>query len=346
MPADARAEAKPFDAKPLDLQPDVVATGATVSTLAGGCGQAPGDQTGSATSARFNGPRGLAFAIALYVADTGNHRIRAVDVATGTVTHVAGTGTAGASVAKVATNLATFSSPQGVAVDPNNAVLVADTKNRVVRSISAGSVEQLTLFSDEVQGVAAGGPYAFASVLHQVIRIDAMKGTVTAGTTSGFADQSAGYNQAKLNLPTGLAAGSLAASVVYVADTLNNRLRAIGFAAPGYVSTLAGTGTAGFADGGPGTGQLSKPEAVAHDPVHDRVFIADTANHRIRVWSNATKALMTIAGSTAGYQNGPGASALFSSPAGIAVVPGQAGKPTTIYVADTGNHCLRVISLP
>jgi sugar lactone lactonase YvrE len=343
-PADATS--KPDATPDAAVKADGVSSTAMVSTLAGGCGESAGYQPGVGTAARFSGPRGLAFSIVLYVADTGNHRIRSVD-ATGNVALVAGTGVAAGSAASVGALLATFSSPHDVAVTSTNHVLVADTKNRAIRDLHAGTVTEASTFSDEVRSVAAGGTFVFSSIVHRVVRFDAAKAQVVAGSVFGYADQAGGVDQALFNTPSGLAAGSLAASAVYVADTLNHRVRLVSFSAPGYVATLAGNGAAGLADGGPSTGQLNKPEAVALDPVNDRVFIADTANHSIRVWSSATKVLSTVAGNgTPGYQDGVGPVARFTSPAGIAVVPGQAGKPSTIYVADTGNHCIRTILLP
>jgi hypothetical protein len=121
----------------------VVAT-AVVTTLAGGVGQAGRvDATGMA--ARFNGPRGLALDGAgnLYVADSSNSCIRAVVLATGVVTTLAGTGMPGPNDG-VGT-AAAFDNARGVVADGRGNLYVADTNNSMVRKIVIATAQVTTL---------------------------------------------------------------------------------------------------------------------------------------------------------------------------------------------------------
>ncbi|HEX7132644.1 MAG TPA: DUF4214 domain-containing protein [Iamia sp.] len=108
-----------------------VASDGTISTIAGSgtCGY----QAGAATSARFNGPRGVAVTPggAVVVADTLNHRVRYVSG--GSVTTVAGTGTAGGTGDGGVPTAALLSSPQGVDVDAAGRVFVADSGSCRIR---------------------------------------------------------------------------------------------------------------------------------------------------------------------------------------------------------------------
>ena len=155
--------------------------------------------------------------------------------------------------------------------------------------------------------------------------------TTLAGTgTIGFTDGAL----AQFNFPAGVAVD--AAGNVYVADLDNQRIRKI--SAAGVVSTLAGSGTAGFLDATGTTAQFNFPSGVAVDAAGN-VYVADGSNHRIRKVS-AAGVVTTLAGSgTASLDDGSGATAQFISPAGVAV--DAAGN---IYVADRNNHRIRKIS--
>ena len=106
------------------------------------------------------------------------------------------------------------------------------------------------------------------------------------------------------------------------------------------ITTLAGNGAAGFADGSdPAAVQFNSPNLIALDS-KGAIYIADTTNHRVRMISGNT--VTTIAGTGnigQGGNNGPATSATVNSPGGVAV--DSAG---TIYIADTGNNMIRKIS--
>ena len=153
-----------------------------------------------------------------------------------------------------------------------------------------------------------------------------------AGGSEGFADGAGA--QASFNTPSGLARD--ADGNLYVADTGNNRIRKV--TPEGVVSTVAGDGTAGNADGPAAQAQFNGPIGVAVDK-QGNIYVADTYNDRIRKISSDGH-VITIAGAgTPGYADGAANAALFDTPCGIAVA-----DDGSLIVADTGNHQLRKIT--
>jgi hypothetical protein len=114
------------------------------------------------------------------------------------------------------------------------------------------------------------------------------------------------------------------------------------------VSTLAGSGEAGFADGPATAASFLMPTALAYD-ANENLYVVDTAAQRIRRIDRRTMRVTTIAGSgkttgsglwvNGGYADGPGSRAKFYAPSGIAIA-----RSGTIYISDTYNHCIRAIS--
>ncbi|POM61979.1 hypothetical protein PHPALM_28923, partial [Phytophthora palmivora] len=112
----------------------------------------------------------------------------------------------------------------------------------------------------------------------------------------------------------------------------------------GQVTTVAGDGTAGFLDGPTVTAKFNHPRGVAVDS-KGVVYVADTANHRIRVVDPNTGLVSTLAGDgIEGFADGDALSAArFSYPSDVAVLETNAGMTITVFVADTGNHRIRRI---
>src|SRR5882762_5154849 len=103
------------------------------------------------------------------------------------------------------------------------------------------------------------------------------------------------------------------------------------------VSTLAGSGTAGFSDGPPGTAQFNHPTNLTCD-THGNIYVADP-NNRIRIVT-ASGLVSTFAGSgITGWADGPGNTAQFNSPYGITCDP-----QGNLYVSDVYNFCIRKIT--
>jgi len=161
----------------------------------------------------------------------------------------------------------------------------------------------------------------------------AVVSTLAGSGTAGFADGTGTNTQ--FNGPTGVACDGN--GNVFVADQSNRRIRRI-VAATGVVSTLAGSGTAGFANGAGAAAQFGSPYGVACDG-GGNVFVADQGNHRIRQIVAATGVVSTLAGSgTAGFADGASATAQFNNPYGVAYDGGG-----NVFVADLTNNRIRVI---
>jgi sugar lactone lactonase YvrE len=160
------------------------------------------------------------------------------------------------------------------------------------------------------------------------------------GTVTTFAGNSSSGNidgtgaGAAFNNPQGVAVD--AAGNVYVADSFNNTIRKITPA--GIVTTIAGTGTAGYADGPATSAQFYAPSGLTVDS-QGNVFVADYGNNVIREIT-AAGVVSTFAGNgTAGYVDGAATVAEFNSPAGIAI-----DKQGNLYVADHNNNMIRKVT--
>jgi sugar lactone lactonase YvrE len=210
---------------------------------------------------------------------------------------VAGTGTAGVLDHPDAFR-ARFSDPFGVAVDADGTIFVTD-----------------------------GGD------AHRIRRISPRGGVVTiAGGEAGFVDGRGA--EARFNTPSGLALSADGALIV--ADTVNNTIRRV--TRDGVVTTMAGDGVAGYVDGPARTARFNGPIGIAVDAAQ-RVIVADTYNDRIRA-IEPDGSVMTVAGDgRPGYVDGPAGEARFNTPCGV-----SAGADGTIYIADTGNDAVRIIS--
>jgi hypothetical protein len=237
---------------------------------------------------------------------------------------------------------ASFNDPYGVAVDSSGKVYVADRDNHRIRVIDGGVVS--TFAGTGTQGSANGAaltvarfdrPYDVAVDANGVVyvadrgnemirQISGGQVTTLAGSgTIGFADGPAAT--AQFDSPNSVAVD--ASGVVYVADGDNHRIRQI---SGGQVSTLAGDGVSGYADGAAGQARFDAPQAVAVDSAGN-VYVADRYNHCIRKISGGQ--VSTIAGSgSPGYQDGPAATSLVAWPSGVAV--DSSGK---VYFAEGGS---------
>jgi uncharacterized repeat protein (TIGR02543 family) len=322
-----------------------------VSTLAGSGTAGYADR--SNTEAQFNYPRGVAVDDAgnVYVADPENHRIRKIDP-NGMVSTLAGSGTAG--YLDRSNTEAQFNYPRGVAVDSTGNVYVADTDNHRIRKIAPNGMVS-TLAGSGTAGYAdgrtsttvqfsypldvavnsAGNVYVADSSNHciRIITPGVAVTTLAGGPAKqGYADGSSGV--AKFSFPQGVAVDDSTGNV-YVADGFN-RIRKIASDRNRTVTTFAGSGTAGHADGTGTAAQFTRPYGVAVDSTGN-VYVADTGNHRIRrITPNGV--VTTLAGSgTASYADGALTAAQFSSPGGVAV--DSAGN--NLYIADSSNHRIR-----
>jgi sugar lactone lactonase YvrE len=263
-------------------------SGGQVSTLAGSKGY--GYKDGPAAAAKFSSPLGVAVDSkgAVYVGDTGNNVIR--KIYGGQVSTVAGDGTPGYKDGPVAS--ARFEKPGDLALDAAGTVYLLDTSHRV-RKICGGVVS--TVAGDGVEGYK-DGPAASArfSWLH-VLALDASGTTIyisesihdrirviTKGVVStlinGPGYQDGPLAMAKILGPSGLAVDQSGA--IYIADTLNFRLRKI---SGGQIRTVAGDGIKETKDGLALTARFLKLDGIAFGPNGD-LYLAQPQSPRIRVY--------------------------------------------------------------
>ncbi len=336
----------------------------SISTLAGTGAKGYSGDGGPATAATFIAPYGVAVdsSGAVYLADTGNSRIRSVRGAN--IAAFAGASHAQGDGASAAAALLYF--PQRLAWDGAGNLYIADNKNNRVRKVSPnGNISTIAgngsylVSGDGGPALAAGvsQPQAvatdssgnvFIATENRIRKVDAngnISTVVNTANTAGFGGDGAAATAAMINDPLGLTVDS--AGNLYIADSYNHRIRKV---SAGVITTIAGSGPicgspcnpGSFSgDGGPATSAtLAFPFDVAFD-ASGNLLIADTNNNRIRRVDGSGN-ISTIAGSsvTAGYGGdlSPAASALMFHPTGIA-----ADNAGNLYISDTGNEVIRTV---
>ncbi len=341
-------------------------TQSNVTTVAG---RGPlGSNNGSYSSAAFNGPIQVAVGNdgSIYVADELNNKIR--KVAGGQVSTLAGSGTAAST--NGAGIRASFSHPYGICQNPvDGAIIVADNTGKKIRRITAdGRVS--TIAGTGATGVANGsgttatftGPTGLTIDQSGVIYVaDAGTEIRTITFTGGDPTAPAQYTVATLAGSTtpGSSDGNGAsaqfgligqittdqAGNLYVADQNNNMVR---FVSPsGDVVTIAGTGAVGEVGGNGTVATFNHPAGIAW--LNGAVFVADFTGAIIRQLTLAPGAAPTdpngwtvaaLAGTgTGGSQDGPGNTAFFNGPAGLA--PTASGD---LVVAGFTENKIRLVS--
>jgi DNA-binding beta-propeller fold protein YncE len=190
---------------------------------------------------------------------------------------------------------------------------------------------------------AAGNLYFADTGNHKIRRVDARSGAITtvAGSgTKGFAGDGGPATQAQLNEPYGLALDS--AGNLYFADRLNRRVRRVD-GRSGIITTLAGDGSKTFSgDGAPGPrAGLVEPNGVALDRAGRRLYIADVADHRIRVVDLSSGTITTFAGTGQGKHAGDGGPAKAASIAGARAV--DVAPDGSVLILERQGNTLRAV---
>ena len=249
----------------------------------------------------------------VYIGDNGNNKIRVVD-SSGIITAFAGTGVAGYSGDGGAATSAKMDASYDFSVDVSGNVYIAEIINRIVRKVNSAGI--ISLFAGQVgltgysgdggQATSAllNGPYSvsadisgnvyIAEYSNHIIRKVNSAGIISllAGTvlSYGFSGDGGQATSAQLYGPYGVFADMY--GNVFIADKINNRIRMVNSA--GIIATIAGTGVTGSSgDGGAATSaQLNRPQGVYVDS-SVTVYIADTSNNEIRVFTTNFKPVPT-----------------------------------------------------
>jgi RHS repeat-associated protein len=286
-----------------------------ITTVAGNGPAGYSGDGGLATAAQLNYPIDIALGPdgSLYIADSGNSRIRKV-TPDGIITTVAGIGPGGFSADGRPATEVHLNRPYGLAVGPDSSLYIAEFYGNRVRRV---------------------GP-------------DGMITTVAGTGASGFSGDGGPATAARLNIPIGLAVGRDGS--LYIADHSNNRIRRVGL--DGIITTIAGNGSIGHGgDGGPATqAQFHNIRRIAIGP-DGSLYIADS-NYGVfdyirgqyvrRVRPDGI--ITTVAGSAIWGDGGDGGSATqarFGSIEGVAV-----GPDNNLYISDNYFMRLRRVGAP
>jgi serine/threonine protein kinase, bacterial len=252
-----------------------------VTLFAGSSTAAQGNANGTGSAASFWNPTGVAVDSAgnVYVADESNNEIRKITPA-GAVSLFAGSATGVAGNANGTGQAASFSAPNGIAIDSSGNLWVTDSANNTIREITT-------------PGAVVSTPY----------------GSGTAGRTN------ANGTSAEFNTPTAIGVDPVSGNL-FVADMANNEIREIDVTTTA-VSLFAGSSTGVAGSSNSGTGTFNHPSGIAIDSAGN-LYVADTNNSLIRMITPA-KVVTTYAGSSAGYAGGSSSAAKFDYPFGIAI---------------------------
>ncbi len=283
-----------------------VAPDGVITTVAGNGVGAYGGDGGPATAARLHWPHDVEVDAAgnVWIADSANHRIRRV-TPDGVIRTVVGTGAAGFNGDGLAGTATRINRPKGLEITATSLWFSDGDNNRV---------RVLDLTTNTVRTVAGTGP----------------RGATGDGGPAILA---------RLNGPRMIAVDTL--GNLYICDSFNHRIRRVGI--DGIITTVAGTGVAGFSgDGGPATlALLSEPRGLTLGD-DATLYIADTVNARIRRVDLTTGVITTVVGNGAKRFAGDGGQAIRASlrnPRGVSF--DSAGR---MLIADTLNNRIRVVA--
>ena len=330
-----------------------VDTSGIITTVAGNGTRGYAGDGGSATSAQLKGPYGIAVDPPgnLYIADSGNHCVRKVDTS-GIITTVAGDGTQGYSGDSGPATSAQLDGPYDVAFD--TFLYIADTGNHRIRKVD-NSGQILTFAGDGTQAHSGDGGSATSAQLDspgslavdedgnfyigerlyvRKVNQTGVISTVAGNGTASFSGDGGQANDASLYEPRGIYGGS--DGDLYIADSANHRIRKID--SSGIISTIAGNGTTDFSgDGGPATDAgLRWPQGVFVDR-DGNIYTA--SQYRIRK-VDTSGIITTVAGNGSSGYSGDGG---LATSAGLVPNDVFVDRVGNLYVADTGNQCIRKV---
>ena len=342
----------------------VAAATGIITTFAGSSSATSLGDGGPATEAQISTPRAVVVDASgnLLIADSAHHRIRKVSAATGIISTVAGNGGWGTSGDGGPAIGAQLQYPLAIALSGAGNLYIADSHR--IRQVSATEGSIATVAGNGTAMYSGdGGPAANAQIgqsndvaldgdgnlyiantvnylIRKVIAATGVISTIAGNGTEGFSGDGFPAVGAQFSRLSGLAADG--PGNLYITDSGNQRIRKIA-AATGMITTVAGTGVAGFSgDGGLAiNAALNAPAGLAVDG-SGNLYIADTHNHRIRRVSAATGIITTVAGSGVSGNSGdggPATAAQINSPNSVA-----ADGFGNLYITDGYSSRVRKVS--
>jgi DNA-binding beta-propeller fold protein YncE len=327
-----------------------------IGTIAGTGEPAHTGDGGPAMAARLNNPFDLAFDPAgnLVFSDTFNHCLRRIDITTGTISTIAGTGERGFAGDGGPAIAAQFNEPYGVAVDRGGTIYVADRLNRRVRRIDGTDKIISTVVGEgsptgeplvEPNGLALDPSQQFLYIAdvadHRVRLADLATSALSTFAGTGRAEHSGdGGRPGEAGVFGARAVAVASDGTVYILERQGNSLRRV---RNNTIETVAGTGARGYSGDGHDArlAVFNAPKEMALD-ADGNVLIVDTENHAIRRIDAKTWIVTTIAGcgiAGGGGDGRPATQAGLARPHGAVVGPGGA-----IYIGDSENHRIRKLT--
>jgi streptogramin lyase len=330
----------------------------------------PGDsgEGRAAAMAEINGPFDVVIDASngLIFSDTGNHRIKRVDLKSGDMKVVAGSGSRGFSGDGGPAKLAKLDEPYGLAVDAGGTIYFADRLNRRVRMIEAGTGTIRTVAGNGAKTYSGdGGPATEAGLVepnglaldgsdrlliadvadHRIRAVDLKTGRISTLAGTGKAKHDGDGGPARAASIHGARAVKVGPDgTIWILERQGNSLRAID-RRTGTISTRAGTGKAGYSgDDGPALEAIfNGPKELCLD-ASGNVYVVDTENHAIRRIDVKSGRITTVAGD--GHRGGeaggcPDFAARLDRPHGAAMT-----RDGALLIGDTGNHRILKFVLP
>jgi streptogramin lyase len=340
-------------------------TAGNIDTVAGTGKAGYAGDGGKATAAQLNQPFhcDLNGKGQLYVAEANNHCIRKIDLKTGVLTTVAGSGKKGYSGDGGPATKATFDEPYAVAVTPDNDLYIVDRLNAVIRRVDGKTGVITTVAGNGKKGFDGDGGKATEAMLREpndccldgkdglliadvadwrIRRLDLKTGIIT--TFAGIGKQTNKIDRLKIGddgpADRAVIVGARAVCVdgngnTYICEREGNAIRRVD--AKGVITTIVGTGAKGADDGPALKATFNGPKGIRCDTAGN-VFVVDTENHSIRKLDVKEGKVMTVAGGRKG-SDGDGGKATASGldrPHGCAV-----DRDGTLFIADSNNHRVR-----
>jgi DNA-binding beta-propeller fold protein YncE len=287
----------------------------------------------------------------LFIADSTNNRIVITDLS-GKKIAVAGTGVEGKADGAFAK--ATFSDPQGMALD-GNILYVADRKNHLIRALDlqAETVQTMAGIGEQDRGGRDNSGPALKTGLnspwdlllhnkklyiamaghHQIWTLDLEKDRVAPFAGNGREDIGDGpLNESSFAQPSGLASDG---KTLYVADSEISAIRALPLDGKGEVRTIVGEGLFDFGDVNGQGNKVRLQHALGVAYKNGKLYVADTYNSKIKLIDPEKRTCETFKGEPSGWLS-PGS---FNEPGGLSFAGNK------LYVADTNAHRIRVIDM-